>query len=39
MSLQLSSARNTLSEPKPYSRETTDEDHYESSRFQVQQLT
>jgi len=37
MSLQLPHARNTLSEPKPYIREASDEDDYESNSFQVQQ--
>lgn len=39
MSLQLPNARNTLSEPKPFNRDATDEDDYELNGFQVQQLT
>jgi hypothetical protein len=37
MSLQLPSAKNTLSEPTPYSRDATDEDDYQSNSFQMQQ--
>ena len=37
MSLQLPNTRNTLSEPKPYNRDASDEDDYESNSFQVQQ--
>ena len=37
MSLQLPNSQNTLSEPKPYNRDASDEDDYESNSFQVQQ--
>jgi hypothetical protein len=37
MSLQLPSTQNTVSEPKPYNRDASDEDDYESNSFQVQQ--
>ena len=37
MSLQLPNARNTLSEPKPYSREANDNNDHDSKSFQVQQ--
>jgi len=37
MSLQLPSNRNTLSEPKPYSRDASNEDDYQSNSFQIQQ--
>jgi hypothetical protein len=37
MSLQLPISQNTLSEPKPYSRDAIDDDDYESNSFQVQQ--
>ena len=37
MSLQLPNPRHTLSETKPYIREATNEDDYESNSFQVQQ--
>ena len=37
MSLQLPNARNTLSEPKPYSRDARDDDDYESNCFQIKQ--
>jgi hypothetical protein len=37
MSLQLPNTRNTLSEPKPFSRDSCNEDDYESNSFQVQQ--
>jgi hypothetical protein len=37
MSLQLPNSQNTLSEPKPYSRDAIDDDDYESNSFQVQQ--
>jgi hypothetical protein len=37
MSLQLPSTKNTLSEPKPYKRDISDEDDYQSYGFQVQQ--
>jgi len=37
MSLRLPNSQNTLSEPKPYSRDASDEDDYESNSFQVQQ--
>ena len=36
MSLQLPNTRNTLSEPKPFSRDGGNEDDYESNSFQVQ---
>ena len=37
MSLQLPNSQNTVSEPKPYSRDASDEDDYESNGFQIQQ--
>ena len=37
MPLQLPNSQNTLSEPKPYSRDASDEDDYESNSFQIQQ--
>jgi hypothetical protein len=37
MSLPLPSNRNTLSEPKPYNRDASDEDDYQSNSFQIQQ--
>ena len=37
MSLQLPNSQNTLSEPKPYNRDASDEDDYELNSFQVQQ--
>ena len=37
MSPQLSNTRNTLSEPKPFSRDGGNENDYESNSFQVQQ--
>lgn len=37
MSLQLPNDRNTLSEPKPYNRDASDEDDYQSHSFQFQQ--
>ncbi|NQW84573.1 MAG: hypothetical protein HQ450_11565 [Alcaligenaceae bacterium] len=37
MSLQLPSTQNTVSEPKPYNRDASDEDGYESNSFQVHQ--
>jgi hypothetical protein len=37
MSLQLPSTKNTLSEPKPYNRDASDENDYELNSFQVQQ--
>jgi len=37
MSLQLPSTQNTLSEPKPYNRDNSDEGNYESNSFQIQQ--
>jgi len=37
MSLQLPGTKNTLSEPKPYSRGASDEDDYDSNSFQIQQ--
>jgi len=37
MSLQLPNARNTLSEPKPFSPETTDDADHDSNSFQLQQ--
>jgi hypothetical protein len=37
MSLHLPSNRNTLSEPKPYSRDARNEDNYDSHSLQVQQ--
>jgi hypothetical protein len=36
MSLQLPNSQNTLSESKPYNRDASDEDDYESNSFQVQ---
>ena len=37
MSLQLPNTRNTLSEPKPFSRDGGNEDDYDSNSFRVQQ--
>ena len=37
MSLQLPSTQNTLSEPKPYNRDASDEDDYKSNGFQFQE--
>ena len=37
MSLQLPNTRNTLSEPKPFNRDASNEDDCESNSFQVQQ--
>jgi hypothetical protein len=37
MSLQLPNSQDTLSEPKPYNRDASDEDDYESNSFQLQQ--
>lgn len=37
MSLHLPSNRNTLSEPKPYNRDSSDEDDYQSNSFQIHQ--
>lgn len=37
MSLHIPSDRNTLSEPKPYNRDASDEDDYQSNSFQIQQ--
>ena len=37
MSLHLPNTRNTLSEPKPFSRDGGNEDDYESNSFQAQQ--
>ncbi len=37
MSLQLPNSQNTLSEPKPYNRDASEEDDYESNGFQIQQ--
>jgi hypothetical protein len=37
MSLHLPSNQNTLSEPKPYNRDASDEDDYQSNSFQIQQ--
>ena len=37
MSLQLPNTRNTLSEPKPFSRDGGNEDDYESNSFQLRQ--
>lgn len=37
MSLHLPSNRNTLSEPKPYNRNASDEDDYQSNSFQIHQ--
>ena len=37
MSLQLPNTRNTFSEPKPFSRDSGNEDDYESNSVQVQQ--
>ncbi|MEI6836857.1 MAG: hypothetical protein WCK56_03565 [Alcaligenaceae bacterium] len=36
MSLQLPGTKNTISEPKPYSRDAIDDD-YDSNSFQIQQ--
>ena len=36
MSLQLPGTKNTISEPKPYSRDAIDDDYYSNS-FQIQQ--
>jgi hypothetical protein len=37
MSLQLPNSRNTLSEPKPYNREASDDNASNSNGFQLQQ--
>ena len=37
MSLHIPNNRNTLSEPKPYNRDASDEDDYQSNSFQIQQ--
>ena len=37
MSLPLPNSQKTLSEPKPYNRDASDEDDYESNSFYVQQ--
>lgn len=37
MSLQLPNTQNTLSEPKPYGRDTGDEDNYDLHTLRVQQ--
>lgn len=37
MSLQLPSNRNTLSEPKPYNRNASDEDDCQSNSFPIHQ--
>jgi len=37
MSVQLPGTKNTLSEPKPYNRDASDEDDYASNSFQIQQ--
>jgi hypothetical protein len=37
MSLHLPSNRNTLSEPKPYNRDASDDDNHDSNSLQAQQ--
>ena len=37
MSLQLPNPRHTLSEPKPFIRESNDDDDHDSNSFQLQQ--
>ena len=37
MSLQLPNARNTISEPKSYNRESHDDNDHDSNSFQLQQ--